>query len=382
MQAAGVIPPVVTPAMHTYSLIRYCLVFVSFAYTLTALWFFLEDGRAARWRDSVQRFAPNRFMAFVYFYLFFAMILTAIRFPLSFYSGYILDHQFGLSNQTMGTWFFDLVKAKVVEIAIAGPSLFLAFTILEKFPRRWPLVLWACLTPLIAAGIFLTPLVIDPLYNKFTPMPDSALRTQIRDLTHKAGIPDAPIFVVDKSRQTSKLNAYVTGIGSSARVVIWDTTLHKLPPEQVLAIVGHETGHYVLGHIYWGFLLSSGGLLLALLLLGKYKDLLVARFPSRWQITSATDLAIIPVLMLGATIVSFVGSPIDNSISRVMEHQADVYGLQITGNGPAMARTFVSLSEQNLSEPDPPAFIQFWFFGHPSLKERIDYSLGLLRSNS
>ena len=377
MHAAGVVPPVVSAAMHTYSTIRYSLVFISFAYTVLALWFLVEDGRAARWRDFVQRFAPNRFMAVVYFYLFFSVLLTCIRFPLSFYSGYILDHQFGLSNETMGAWFFDLVKSKIVEIAIAGPALWLGLTIIEKFPRRWPVVLWGCLTPMIAAGIFLAPLVVDPLYNKFEPMPDVPLRAQIRELTRKAGIPDAPIFVVDKSRQTTKLNAYVTGIGSSARVVIWDNTIKKLKPDQVLAIVGHETGHYVLGHIYWGFLLSSGALLLALLTLGRYKDVIVSRLPKRWNIQSATDLAIIPVLVLAASVLSFVGAPVDNSISRLMEHQADVYGLKITGNGPAMARTFVALSEENLSEPDPPAFIQFWFFGHPSLRERIDYALGL-----
>ena len=209
------------------------------------------------------------------------------------------------------------------------------------------------------------------------PLPPGPLRAQIEALAAKAGIPNAPIYVVDKSRQTHETNAYVTGIGSSARIVLWDTMLPpRMPQDQVMAIVGHEMGHYVLKHLYWGFLLTVLGLLLALPLAQLFAEWLLRRFGPRWHLGGLTDYAATPALLLTVSLFSFLTAPITNGVSREVEHQADTYGLKITGNGPAMARAFVSLSEQNLSDPNPPPFIKFWLFTHPPLQERINFVLG------
>jgi STE24 endopeptidase len=206
-------------------------------------------------------------------------------------------------------------------------------------------------------------------------MAEGTLKTEISKLADQAGIGGAPIFVVDKSRQSQKLNAYVTGIGNSARIVLWDNTVNKLPQDQVLSIVAHEIGHYVLMHIYIGFAIASAVLLAGLLPAQRYAEKLVAKLPSSWRISGLTDPAVIPAAMMLLTVINFISDPIVNSISRHEEHQADEFGLKLTGNGPAMARTFVSLSEQNLSLPDPPFWIEFWLFSHPTLKNRIDYAL-------
>jgi len=208
-------------------------------------------------------------------------------------------------------------------------------------------------------------------------LPLSPLRTQIEALAVKAGIPNAPIYVVDKSKQTHETNAYVTGIGSSARIVLWDTILPpRMPADQLRAIVAHEMGHYVLRHLYWGFLLTMLGLLFALPAAQKFAEWLLTRFGPRWGISSLTDYAAVPALLLTVSLFSFVSAPLTNGVSREVEHQADAYGLQITGNGPAMARAFVTISEQNLSNPNPPPLIKFWLFTHPPLQERIDFALG------
>ena len=149
-----------------------------------------------------------------------------------------------------------------------------------------------------------------------------------------------------------------------------------MPPDQILAIVGHEMGHYVLKHLYWGFLMTICGLLILLPLAQKFLVWLLRRFGPRWQVNGLADIAATPALLLTVSLFSFFLAPVTNGISREIEHQADAYGLQVTGNGPAMARAFVSLSEQNLSAPDPPAFIQFWLMDHPSLQQRIDFVLG------
>ena len=370
-----VAPPTVTPSMRRYSRTRYALYFAGTAYGLLALWGTLASGLSARLRGWVQ---PLRFSFFQMagYYALLALALFVIELPLTWYSGYFLEHAYGLSAQSAGSWAGDRAKGLAVDIATTAPILWLLFWLIRKSPRRWAVWFWGALIPLIAFGIFAAPLIVDPLFNKFTPLPDGPLKTRIQALAAKAGIPNAPIYVVDKSRQTRSTNAYVTGIGSSARIVLWDTTLQKMPEDQIVAVVGHEMGHYVLKHLYWGFLLSVIGLLAVLPLAKRLAESLVARFGSRWGIGGLTDYAATPTLLLTASLLGFLLAPATNGLSRVIEHQADVYGLAVTNNPPAMARAFVSLSEQNLSDPNPPPFITFWLLSHPPLQERIDFVLG------
>ncbi len=374
--SADVRPPVVTPQMKRYSEIGYALYFIGAAYSLLALWAMLASGLSARLRRIVQplRYSLLRLLGY---YLLLTLVLLLVHAPLTFYSGYWLPHAYGLSSESFGVWLGDVLKSVGVSILTTVPILWLLFWLIGRFPRRWALWFWGALIPLIAFGIFATPLIVDPLFNRFTPLPPGPLRTQIEALAAKAGIPNAPIYVVDKSKQTHETNAYVTGIGASARIVLWDTILPpRMPQDQVLAIVGHEMGHYVLKHLYWGFLLTVTGLLLALPLAQKFVDWLVRRYGPRWRIDGLTDHAATPALLLTVSLFTFLLAPVTNGVSREVEHQADAYGLKITGNGPAMARAFVTISEQNLSDPNPPPFITFWLFTHPPLQQRIDFALG------
>ena len=376
LPSADVRPPVVTPEMKRYSEISYALYFIGAAYSLAALWAVLATGLSARLRGWVSplKFSFARLLGY---YTLLTAALVVVHAPLTVYRSYILPHQYRLSSQSLGGWLGDLGKGVGVDILTTVPILGLLLWLMRRSPRRWALWFWAALLPIIAFGIFAAPLVIDPLFNKFTPLPPSSLRTQIETLAVKAGIPNAPIYVVDKSRQTHETNAYVTGIGSSARIVLWDTILPpRMPQDQLQAIIAHEMGHYVLKHLYWGFLLTVLGLLFALPAAQKFAEWLVSRFGPRWGITGLTDHAAIPALLLTVSLFSFVSAPLTNALSREVEHQADVYGLQITGDGPAMARAFVTISEQNLSDPNPPPFITFWLFTHPPLQERIDFALG------
>ena len=375
LPSSDVKPPVVTPQMKRYSQTRYALYFVGTVYELLALWGILASGLSARLRRIVQ---PLRFSFFrlASYYVLLTLALLVIHAPLTWYSGYYLERTYGLSAQSFPNWIGDLAKGVGVDVLTTVPVLWVLFWLIQRSPRHWVLWFWGALIPLIAFGIFLAPLVVDPLFNKFTPLPPSPLRTKIKTLAAKAGIPNAPIYVVDKSKQTHETNAYVTGIGSSARIVLWDTTLARMPQDQILAVVGHEMGHYVLKHLYWGFLMTIGGLLLVLPLAQKFTAGLLTRYGPRWGIDGLTDFAATPALLLTVTVFSFLLAPVTNGVSREIEHQADAYGLQVTGDHTAMARAFVSLSEQNLSDPNPPPFIKFWLFSHPPLQERIDFALG------
>jgi STE24 endopeptidase len=377
MAQAGVTPPPITPEMLSYCRLRYALIFASIGWNVLMLLGLLHFGVAAAITRVSERVTKHKWLQVPLYCVLLLGLAALIRLPFAWYASYHVDHSYGLSDQPLGGWFADFAKGRMVNLFENALGFTVAFAIIERFRKRWPIVLWGALLPLIAAGIFLAPLLIDPLFNKFQIMPPSASEARIRAVAVKSGIPNAPIYIVDKSKQTKKLNAYVTGLGTSTRIVIWDNTLEKLPIDQVEAIVGHEAGHYVLGHIVIGFSVISAALLAGLLLGGRYAESLVARLPSRWGVRSLTDTTCIPVLLLLAVVGNFLFAPIENGISRAMERQADEFGLRVTQNGPAMARTFVSLASQNLAEPEPPAFIQFWLFGHPSLRERILNALGL-----
>ncbi len=371
-----VTPPVVTPTIRQYSRIRWGMYFVGTAYGLAALGAVLASGISKKlcrwvcpWKFSLLRMAG--------YYAALTGVLLLVKAPLTWYSGYYLSHAYGLSSQSFLAWLGDLFKGVGVDLLTTIPLLWGLYWLIQRSPRRWALWAWVALIPVIAFGIFASPIFIDPLFNKFTPLPPGQLHDRIEALAAKAGIPDAPILVADKSKQTHETNAYVTGIGSSARIVIWDTTLQQMPEDQIVAIVGHEMGHYVLKHIYWGFALSVGGLLVLLPLAKLSYESLLRRYGTAWGIHDGPgDYAAVPALLLTAALFSFFLAPVTNAVSREIEHQADAYGLSVTANRPAMARAFVSLSEQNLSDPNPPAFIKFWLFTHPPLSERIDFALG------
>jgi len=371
------VPPlVVTPKMRRYARTGYALHFAGVAWEWLLLWGVLASGGSARIRDLAERRTKKPWSRLAVYYALLTLVLGLAQFPLAWYDGFWRERAYGLSAQNFGAWLADWFKGEGVSFALTVPLIMLALWLIRRSPRRWPLWLWAACVPIVAFGIFLAPLVIDPLFNKFTPLPPGRLRARIEILAKGAGIPQAPIYVVDKSRQTRTLNAYVTGLGSSARIVIWDTTLQQLPPDEVVGIVGHEMGHYVLKHILWGFAETIAGLLIFLPLTQSMTQWLLDKRGGQWRLRGMTDMAAVPVFLLTISILGFLSDPIVNGLSRRMEHQADAYGLAATRNGPALARAFVYFASHDLSDPNPPPFVQFWLGSHPPLGERINFVLG------
>ncbi len=368
--------PHITDAMVQYSRIRYGMFFLSIAYTLVSLFLILHFNIATRLRDYSIKLTRNQIFQVVFFSALFTLTLALCSMPLSIFSGYYLEHLYKLSEQSLPDFLLDKSKGIGVSVVINAIALTIFFGTVRKFRVHYPLVLWLISIPVFAFAIFAEPIVIDPIFNKFTPMQDGSLKTEITSLAARAKIPNAVILVADKSKQTNKMNAYVTGIGDSSRIVLWDSTINGLPEDQVLSVVGHEIGHYVLNHIYWGF----GMMVLAALVLVPFGYFGVNRFlemlPKRWNIAGLTDYAITPALLMLSLIVAFVSMPLFNYVSRYQEHQADKFGLELTGNRLAMANLFISFAEKNLSEPDPPAIIKFFLFTHPTLKERIEFAAG------
>jgi STE24 endopeptidase len=367
--------PTITPQMRQYSHIGYWLYLVVYLYAISLSLFLLCSGLNTSMRNWVEALTSKPVLQFLIYYFCLSLFFSLATFPPAIAADFLLDHHFHLSDQSFGDWLVDCIKGDAMSFVLGIPTCGGYYWLVRKFRKLWPILFCAliCIWSVIAS--FISPVVLEPVFNKFTVMAPSPLKTKIEELSNKAGFPNLPIYIADKSKQTRKFNAYVSGIGTSSHIVIYDTTIGKLPDDQLLAMIGHELGHKALGHVYIDFLISVVCNLFLIPVNMFVVPFVVARLPRRWGIRSIRDYALIPAMMLGSCIFGIFLDPIGNSWSRTHEHEADAYSKKLTGNGPALARLCVTFSEQNLSEPDPPPIIEFWLFSHPSLENRIKFAL-------
>jgi Zn-dependent protease with chaperone function len=259
----------------------------------------------------------------------------------------------------------------------------LLFAIVRHSPRRWWLWFWLLSLPLMLAAVFAEPLIIDPLFNHFEPLSRShpELVAQLEQVVKRSGetIPADHMFLMRASEKTTQMNAYVTGFGSSKRVVVWDTSLTKSSPDEVLFIFGHELGHYVLGDVVHGLMMAAAGALIGLWIAFHLSRKLVCLYWKRWEVSSMEDWGALVVLLLVFTVLSIVSEPIGNSISRYIEHRADVYGQEIIHGIVAdpqtvAVRSFQRLGEESLDIPDPNPSMVFWTYSHPPIAKRAEFA--------
>lgn len=376
--------PHIPPQAIAYQRAGYALGFFGLFWGLFGLWLLLRSGLSVGFRERVYRWigrpAPEGsgppFRAIALYFLLFTLFVHLWRLPVGV-AGIALEQHFGFAPEGIGRYgryLADVGLSSLFSLA-AIPLVWAGYWLLARFPHRWWLWLWGGLVPLIFAVIVLQPILIAPAYNHYTPLPPGPLRTQILALAAKAGIHGGSVFVEDTSARTRHVNAYVYGLGPTTRIVINDTALQQLPEDQILAMVGHEMGHYVEGHIWFGFAGAVVGAGIFLWLAARILPWAVRQGRKRWGLQGMGDLAALPLFYLILSLFMVIQSPIQAAMSRYMEHRADAFGLRITHLNDAMARLFVGFAERDYSDPDPPRLLQFWYGDHPTLKERIDFAL-------
>jgi len=360
----------VTLEMIRHSRLLDILYFVNFFYSAGVLLLVLLTGISVRVRDVARRAVRWPFVVTMIYFALLSVITTAIEFPLSFYEGFVVPHQFDLTNQSFASWIGDFGKAIAVDLLIGSFLAALALLAI-RLVRHWWIVLWLGSIPFIILGVIITPLIIDPLFNKFEPLKDQRLRRDLLTEASRAGIEGSRVYQVDKSKQTKTMNAYVTGLGPSKRIVLWDTLLQKMDHDEILAVMGHEMGHYVMHHIWkgiaFGIVISFFGFFIA--------QKIYERGLPRWGFTDRGDPAALPWLLLIGAVIGFLLSPVTNGFSRHIEHQADQFGLELTHLNEAMASSFVKFAEDSKQDPNPPRFIEWWRYSHPAAQRRIDFAL-------
>ena len=365
-----------------YAHAAYGLHFGSEIYAIVILAIIIGSGLAGKFRDWAAAASPRRFVQALVFIPLLLVTNDVLYLPANL-DGQHLELKFDQSIQSWPSWFWDWTKGELIELVCAVPLALLLYAVIRRSQRRWWFYFWLATLPIIVTVMYLEPMIIEPMFYRFEPLARGhpQMVDQLEKLVARGGlaIPPDRMFEMKASEKVNSLNAYVSGFGGSKRVVVWDTTLQKLTTPEILFVFGHEMGHYVLGHIR-NSLIGLALLLLVLLFLGSHIiRWLIGRWGTRWRIRDVADWASLPLLLLIVAIFSFFGEPVVNGYSRWQEHQADIYGLEIThgivfDSSAAAARSFQVMGEIGLDEPNPNHFIEFWLFSHPSTSDRMAFS--------
>lgn len=358
---------------------------VQFYYTGIALWLFrtfwgllvpaliLLTGLSARIRNTAQRIAPRAILVIAVYMVLFNALMFVVNLPLDFYSEYVRLHAYGLSNQTFAKWITDSLKSLMVLTIVCVLFLWIPYLLIRKSPRRWWLYTGLLVYPFVTFAMLVYPIWIDPLFNSFGPMQDKDLETKILAVAERAGIEGGRVYEVDKSVDTKAINAYVTGFANTKRIVLWDTAIKGLNESELLYVMAHEMGHYVLGHVVKGILFYSTLTLIGLYFIHAASGRLIRRYKHRLGFDSLSDVASFPLFLFLFGIASFVLNPVAFAYSRHNEREADRFGLELMQDNHAAANAFVKLFQQNLGYPDPHLLVKIWRHTHPSLAERVKF---------
>jgi Zn-dependent protease with chaperone function len=329
----------------------------------------LASGLSARWRDLLDRYRLPVLIKFPLYVLLVNAVSFLLYLPLRVLS-YNLSKAYGISTQTVSSW----VRDKAVEFGIGYLTLLavsaVAFWIISRGGKWW-LKLWLISIPFTAFMMYVQPVVIDPIYNRFSTLSDPVLEKEILALAAKAHIPAHRVYEVDMSEKTNAMNAYVNGIGSSLRIVLWDTTLEQLNEKEILLIMAHEMGHYVKHHLEWSAVGAVGSTLVLLLVGGWLFEIVVRNRGKKWGIRSMSDMTALPLVLLLLSVISFATLPVSNYVSRQAEASADRYALELIGSAEGSVSMNQKMSVVVLSDVNPPLLVKWFRDDHPTDMERI-----------
>jgi Zn-dependent protease with chaperone function len=365
-----------------YASARRRIYFLDFAWGLLALLTMLRWRVAVAFRRWAERASRHRIVHAAIFAPMLLGLLALLGLP----AGAARHHlavRYGLSVQGWASWLGDWAKGTLLQLALGIFLVWFLYAVMRARPRRWWFYAWLGSLPVLVFAVFLSPWLVDPLFFEFTPLAPShpELAVQIECVVEHAGveIPESHMYVMNASSKLNALNAYVTGLGASRRVVVWDTAIARLPAPELLAVFAHEMGHYVLGHVLAGVTFAAALMLAGFFAASRLFRWAIIRWGERWGLRGMVDWASLPALLLFLSLLGFLATPIGNTYSRHIEHQADQYGLEVLhgivpGAAEASARSLQILGEEDLAEPSPSRAVVLWFYSHPPINDRIIFA--------
>ena len=374
-------PPAEYARAKAYSNARYRHIFIGEFYGFLVLLVLLRWRVAPAFRNLAERASSHRFVQLIIFAPLILLTIAILGIASDIWDE-SLQRAYGLSVQTWGAWTRDWILNQAISLIVGTMLVAILYFVIRRSPRRWWFYFWLASIPILLALFFLQPIVIDPLFYKFTPLQtvQPVLLSEMQKVVQRGGmeIPADRMFVMNASSKQTGLNAYVTGFGASKRVVVWDNTIAKATVPETLFVFGHEMGHYVLHHIPKEIAIDAAILLFLLYLGYRLSNGMLARWGAQWGIRDLQDWASLPALYFVITLLAFFATPAFNGVSRHFEHEADRYGMEVIHGivpnpNQVAAHYFQKSGERNLADPDPSEFVEVWFFDHPTRPQRVHF---------
>jgi STE24 endopeptidase len=337
--------------------------------TIFIMWLLLHFRWSTRMRDLAERITSIRPLQTTLYWIQFIVVITVLSFPLSVYEGYYREHQYGLLNQTFGPWFREQLIGLAISVVLGAILVIPLFAFVRRLGKHW-WVWGAALTIAFSAFVgLIAPVYISPLFNKYTKLEDRRIKDPILSMARANGIPATDVYEFDASRQSNRVSANVSGFASTMRISLNDNLIKRCTLPEIETTMGHEMGHYVLNHVYKGQALIGIIVVLGFGFLSWAINFALARWGDGWGIRGPTDVAVLPLAIIIVTLYFFLMTPVTNSITRSMEFEADMYGLNVARQPDAEANIDLMLGEYRKLDPAPVE--EFIFYDHPGGRTRI-----------
>jgi STE24 endopeptidase len=363
------IPPEEKARSDAYFKGGYWLILWNFLVSAGIMLLLLCTRVSARIRDFAERITRVRAFQVAIYAVLFILISAIFTFPLEYYQNFVREHQYGMATQNFPSWFGDEVKMFTIQLIVLPLLLMALYWVFRRAPNGWWIIGSLVVLVFVIFGALIAPVYIEPLFNKYTPLEDPKIRDPILQLARANQIPVTKVFVVDASRQTKRVSANVAGFLNTTRIALNDNLLKECTLPEIRDVMAHEMGHYVLDHIMKFFAFVA---LLTLLSFGLTKlvfEWTLARKGEAWRVRGIDDPAGLPLLVLIFAVLSFLGTPISNTVVRGQEREADAFALNAAREPDGAAKVDLKLGKYRKMEPTP--LEEFILFDHPSGRSRI-----------
>jgi STE24 endopeptidase len=362
-------PPAQRARSDAYFEGGYWLILWDFLATVVVMWLLLHFRWSARMRDLAERLIRFRFLQTAIYWVQFILVTSILTFPMTVYESYLRELKYGLMNQSFGSWMRDQLVMLAVSVVLGAIVLVPLFGLVRRLGDNW-WVWGAVLSVLFIAFVSLiAPVYLFPLFNKYTKLEDPRIKDPILSMARANGIPATEVYEFDASRQSNRVSANVSGFASTLRISLNDNLLKRCTLPEIETTMGHEMGHYVLNHAYKGLVLGGVVFVIGFAFLNWGINLALARWGAAWEIRGITDVAVLPLAVIVFSFYFLLMTPVSNTITRNMEYEADMYGLNAARQPDGEANVDLMLGEYRKLDPGPVE--EFLFYDHPGGRTRI-----------
>jgi STE24 endopeptidase len=340
-----------------------------FLISAVIMWLLLQLGWSARMRNLSQRITRFRPLQTALYWIQFIIVTSVLTFPLTVYEGYFREHKYGLLNQTFGPWMKDQLVALAVSLVLGAILIVPLFGLVRKLGRNWWVAGAVLMVVFLAFVSLIAPVYIFPLFNTYKKLEDPSIKNPILSLARANGIPATDVYEFDASRQSNRVSANVSGFANTLRISLNDNLLKRCTLPEIETTMGHEMGHYVLNHEYKGLVMMGVVMVIGFAFVNWGINFSLARWGQKWGVQGISDAAVLPLAVIVFSVYFFLMTPVTNTITRTMEYEADMYGLNAARQPDGEANVDLLLGEYRKMDPGPME--EFIFFDHPSGRTRI-----------